>query len=96
MRIAKGGVMTSRYSALLVVLAMLAGCGPADEAPPAASKAPAPEQRFDAAVEQMTRAYFTHVPEAATQLGIAEEAVPGTSRRMMDRSLDGNAARNRA
>jgi uncharacterized protein (DUF885 family) len=71
---------------------LLAGCSPADKAPPAV-EAPSAVDAFDAAVEQMTLAYFAHVPEAATQLGIAEDAVPGTSRRMMDRSLGGNAAR---
>jgi uncharacterized protein (DUF885 family) len=44
----------------------------------------------------MSMAYFSHVPEAATQIGMPEETVPGTSERMMDRSLDGNAARNQA
>ena len=41
-------------------------------------------------------AYFYHVPEAATQLGVSEETVPGTGDRMMDRSVDGNATRNAA
>jgi uncharacterized protein (DUF885 family) len=49
---------------------------------------------FDAAVDEMTQAYFSHVPEAATQLGISEDLVAGTFTRMMDRSVAGNAARN--
>ncbi len=55
-----------------------------------------PTEQFDAAVAEMTTAYFYHVPEAATQLGISEDLVPETSTRMMDRSIAGNAARNAA
>ena len=54
------------------------------------------EAAFDAAVQNMSLAYFSNVPEAATQLGVSEQDVPGTGDRMMDRSVDGNAARNRA
>lgn len=44
----------------------------------------------------MTTAYFSHVPEAATGVGLSEDVVPGTGERMMDWSVAGNAARNRA
>lgn len=78
--------MNSKITVLLAVLAMLAACGSADDV----------NERFDAAVHDMSVAYFQHVPEAATQVGMSEDLVPGTSTRMMDRSVAGNAARNAA
>lgn len=76
-------------------LVLIAACGPADEAV-TSQEARQPNDTFDAAVEAMTLAYFSNVPEAATQLGIPEDKVPGTGSRMMDRSVEGNAARNHA
>ena len=88
--------MKLKYSFAIVACAVLVACGQADRpGTPAAATAPADEQ-FDAAVAEMTSAYFYHVPEAATQLGISEDIVPETSTRMMDRSVAGNAARNAA
>ena len=91
-----GGYMNSKVVALVSAFALLAACGSKEEATTPAAEVRSAEQAFDAAVQQMTTAYFYHVPEAATQLGISEAVVPGTSDRMMDRSVDGNAARNRA
>jgi uncharacterized protein (DUF885 family) len=88
--------MNLKVGVIVVAVALLAACGAAENGTaPAADGRPANEQ-FDAAVQEMTMAYFSHVPEAATQLGIPEQDVPGTSDRMMDRSVDGDAARNRA
>jgi hypothetical protein len=81
--------MTKRISALLCVAALLTACGSPEEGV-------STDEMFDAAVDEMTRAYFTHVPEAATQLGIPEDVVAGTFTRMMDRSVAGNAVRNEA
>lgn len=81
--------MTNRISALLFAAVLLTGCGSPEEGP-------STNEMFDAAVDEMTQAYFSHVPEAATQLGIPEDTVAGTFTRMMDRSVAGNAARNEA
>lgn len=78
--------MNLKITVLLVVLAFLAGCTSAEDV----------NEQFDAAVQGMSVAYFQHVPEAATQVGMSEDLVPGTSTRMMDRSVAGNAARNAA
>ena len=78
------------------MMILLAACGGGEQAVPSAGNATTPNERFDRAVEQMTTAYFSHVPEAATQLGITDEMIPGANTRMMDRSVDGNIARNQA
>ena len=89
--------MKLRIAALAGAFLIATACGPADESAPASQQAAQDSnERFDAAVQEMSTAYFSHVPEAATQIGMPEEIVPGTSERMMDRSLDGNAARNLA
>ena len=88
--------MKLKFSFALVVCAVLVACGPADEPGTPVVAAPSAAEQFDAAVAEMTTAYFYHVPEAATQLGISEDLVPETSTRMMDRSVAGNAARNAA
>jgi len=88
--------MKLKFSFALVACAVLVACGPADEPGTQAAAAPSADEQFDAAVNEMTSAYFYHVPEAATQLGISEDLVPETSTRMMDRSVAGNAARNAA
>ena len=80
--------MRFKTIALVGAFLVVAACGPKDES--------AQYERFDAAVQEMSTAYFSHVPEAATQLGLSEELAPGTGHRMMDRSIDGNAARNQA
>ncbi len=80
--------------AILVFAAILSvGCG-AEK--PSSSGQPTPLEQFDAAAQEMTVAFFSHVPEAATQVGLPEEIAPGTSRRMMDRSVAGEAARTEA
>lgn len=88
--------MNLRVGAIIGAIVLLTACGSKDEATTPATEVRSTDAAFDAAVQSMTLAYFSHVPEAATQLGIAEQVVPGTSDRMMDRSVDGNAARNRA
>ena len=54
--------MNSKITVLLVVLAFLAGCTSAEDV----------NEQFDAAVQGMSVAYFQHVPEAATQVGMRE------------------------
>jgi len=81
--------MTLKVGAIVAALVLLMGCGPAEDVRQ-------PNELFDEAVQEMTVAFFHHVPEAATQLGLSEDIVPGTGRRMMDRSVDGNTARNQA
>ena len=81
--------MKFKFGALVGALVLLMGCEPAEVVLQ-------PNELFDAAVQEMTTAYFSHVPEAATQLGLSEDIVPGTGHRMMDRSVEGNAARNQA
>ena len=88
--------MKLKFSFALVACAVLVACGPADEPGTQAAAAPSADEQFDAAVAEMTSAFFYHVPEAATQLGISDDLVPETSTRMMDRSVAGNAARNAA
>ena len=75
---------------------LMAACGGDEQVAPSAANATTANERFDLAVEQMTAAYFSHVPEAATQLGISEEMIPGANTRMMDRSIEGNITRNQA
>ena len=72
---------------------LLAACGGADDSGVPAANAVSANEQFDAAVQGMSTAYFSHVPEAATQLGVSEVVVPDTLRRMMDRTVAGNAAR---
>ena len=88
--------MNLKVGAMIGALVLLAACGPKDEAATPVADVRSAEAAFDAAVQNMTVAYFSNVPEAATQLGVSEQDVPGTGDRMMDRSIDGNAARNRA
>lgn len=88
--------MKLKFSFAIAVCAVLAACGSADQPGRPAAAAPPTDRQFDAAVAAMTSAYFYHVPEAATQLGISEDLVPETATRMMDRSVAGNAARNAA
>ena len=88
--------MKTRITAVSVCLLILAACGKSDEPATPTSVPWLPDDKFNDAVSEMTKAYFSHVPEAATQLRLSDTTVPGTSSRMMDRSVDGNAARNAA
>jgi hypothetical protein len=65
--------MNFKVGALVSALVLLAACGPKEEPLTSAADVPAANARFDAAVQEMTTAYFYHVPEAATQLGLSEE-----------------------
>jgi len=78
--------MKLKVGVIIGVLVLFAACGQDRTA----------DEQFDAAIDEMSVAYFSHVPEAATQLGMSDEAAPGANRRMMDRSIDGNRARNAA
>jgi hypothetical protein len=75
---------------------LLVGCGSAEDATIPAESAVSQNEFFDSAVQKITTAYFSHVPESATALGIPETLVPGTGQQMMDRSVAGNAFRNEA
>lgn len=88
--------MKLKTSVIVSVCVLLAACGQEEGTNGQAGNVEQPDVLFDVAVQEMSIAYFSHVPEAATQLGISEETIPGTARRMMDRSIDGNAARNSA
>ena len=88
--------MKLKFVAFVAVFTLLTGCGPTEDTTTPVEDAVSPNVLFDAAVEQMTVAYFSHVPESATALGIFEDTVPGAAGRMMDRSVAGNAARNQA
>ncbi len=88
--------MKFKLAAIVLTFALLSACGPKEDDPLLTEAAPTSDELFDVAVQEMTSAYFSHVPEAATQLGLSEDVVPGTNRRMMDRSLSGNAARNQS
>ena len=88
--------MILKHSLIIGTLFYLAACGGAEQPVSVAEETQSADEIFDAAVEQMTTAYFYHVPEAATQLGISEDIVPDTNTRMMDRSIAGNTARNQA
>jgi uncharacterized protein (DUF885 family) len=85
--------MKLNTATIVVALLLLCACGSKEEAAETADVTPSPNERFDSAVQEMSTAYFSHVPEAATQVGVSEEQVPGTSIRMMNRSIDGNRAR---
>jgi len=91
----QGVPMKFRIAAIVVAFALLSACGPKEEITTTAEIAQSPNELFDTAVEAMTTAYFSHVPEVATQLGVPEDLVHGTGKRLMDRSIDGNASRVR-
>ena len=88
--------MNWKLGAIVGAIALLAACGSKEDAVTPVADGLSANDQLDAAVQEMTTAYFYHVPEAATQLGIAEDVVAGTADRLMDRSVDGNVARNRA
>ncbi len=83
-------------AAIVGVLVLLSACEPGQEAATSVAEQQSANELFDVAVQKMTTAYFYHVPEAASQLGVSEDVVPDTAHRMMDRSVDGNVARNLA
>ncbi|HNP63089.1 MAG TPA: DUF885 domain-containing protein [Woeseiaceae bacterium] len=85
--------MKHKLAILVIAAVMGTGCGN-ETASSAVQLSPA--ERFDVATQEMTVAFFSHVPEAATQVGLTDDIVPGTSRRMMDRSIDGETARTGA
>ena len=88
--------MNLRNTAVVATFVLLVGCGPTEDATTPAESVVSANELFDSAVQQITTAYFSHVPESATALGIPETEVPGTGKRMMDRSVAGNVLRNEA
>ena len=81
------------------LLFVLTACGQSGEAPvtPQATEQTAqtesPDDAFDRALDDLTRAFFYHNPELATTYGVPEVVVPRTAHRLMSRSLEGEAAR---
>jgi uncharacterized protein (DUF885 family) len=89
-------------TAVLAFLSLqLAACGSGEqagstpEATPTATSAmvESPDDAFDRALDDLTRAFFFHSPELTTKFGISELRVPRTAHRLMDRSPEGEAAR---
>ena len=80
---------------------LITGCGPGGEAEapsestaaPSVSRQEAPDDAFDRALDDLTRAFFFHAPEAATRYGVSELVVPRTAHRLMNRSIDGEIGR---
>ncbi|MFQ5563673.1 MAG: DUF885 family protein [Parvularculaceae bacterium] len=99
--------MTLRALLAASFLLVLAGCddggggqttapaGPAPETEPAAVEESAadPNAAFDAAVEELSRAYFEELPEIATYYGAPPDIAPGADGRLTDRSTAADAAR---
>jgi len=93
------GKSTMQRIATLVasLLLVLTACGPGGE-PPAEPQAPvqaiateSPDDAFDRALDDLTRAFFFHSPELATKYGVSELVVPrrarqGGARRLPRRS----------
>ncbi len=87
----------------LIAIALLGGCRERSSdipAPPATAEAIAEVDAgksatvsFDAAVDGLSRAYYVHVPEAATYNGVPDALAPGADARLNDRSVAGEAAR---
>ena len=91
----QGVFMNFKSTAIVVAFALLSACGPKEEITTTAEVAQSGNDVFDAAVGEMTTAYFSHAPQVASQLGVPEDLVPGIAKRLMDRSIDGNASRVR-
>lgn len=81
---------------------ILCGCGqqgkdavtpPVNQAAPAAVESELATTALDAAVDQLTKSYYQHVPEAATYNGIPDELTSAADARLNDRSVAGEAAR---
>ncbi len=87
--------------ALTSLLFLLIGCGPrGEEQAPAETQATATRETtesadsaFDRALDDMTRAFFYHHPELATEFGVSELDVPRTAHRLMSRSPLGETGR---
>ena len=89
-----------RFATLVAsLLFVLSACGPGGEVPvtpPAADQAvqtESPDDAFDRALDDLTRAFFYHSPELATKFGVSETLVPRTAHRLMNRSLQGETGR---
>ena len=89
-----------RFATLVAsLLFVLSACGPGGDAPvesQAASQTKqteSPDDAFDRALDDLTRAFFYHSPELATKFGVSETLVPRTAHRLMNRSLQGETGR---
>ncbi len=65
-----------------LVLAACVGRAPSD-----------PVAAFDAAIDDLSRGYFSHLPEVATYVGAPQDMAPGALESLNDRSSAGNRAR---
>ena len=80
---------------------LIIGCEPKGEveapvevqAPGKAIQSESPDEAFDRALDDMTRAFFYHRPELATKFGVSELVVPRTAHRLMSRSILGETGR---
>jgi uncharacterized protein (DUF885 family) len=85
--------------AFLSLLLFACGAGEKAESPSEATptattaEAESPDDAFDRALDDVTRAFFYHSPELTTKFGVSELVVPRTAHRLMDRSPAGEAAR---
>lgn len=81
------------------LLFVLTACGQSGEVPvtPQATDQTAriesPDDAFDRALDDLTRAFFYHSPELATKFGVSETVVPRTAHRLMSRSLQAETGR---
>jgi uncharacterized protein (DUF885 family) len=81
------------------LLLVLTACGQSGEAPVTpqaadqAAQTESPDEAFDRALDDLTRAFFYHNPELATTYGVPETVVPRTAHRLMSRSLQGETGR---
>jgi uncharacterized protein (DUF885 family) len=91
--------MRQTIAVIASVTVLLAGCGSGEQAgapepaPTAGTAVESPDDVFDRALDDLTRAFFYHSPELTTKFGVSEVQVPRTAHRLMDRSPKGEAAR---
>ena len=91
-------MMQKTVALALSLLLLLSACGPAESPGPRVADTETAQQEsaddaFDRSLDDLTRAFFYHSPEAATRYGVSELTVPRTSHRLMNRSIDGEIAR---
>ena len=91
--------MRQKIAVILSVTVLLAACGSGEQAgspvpaPTSGAAVESPDDVFDRALDDLTRAFFFHSPELTTKFGISEVDVPRTAHRMKDRSPAGEEAR---
>ncbi|MBI1364446.1 MAG: DUF885 family protein [Alphaproteobacteria bacterium] len=91
-------------AAVISLLALAAACGkspaPQTSTPPAQAAAARSEAedanaRFDALIQDFTKAYFAEMPEMATYFGAPDDFAPGAAAKLNDRSQEADAARRK-